>query len=278
MSTKEAIDNTPAPSVPGGKHPILVNSFLILALAAIGLLIVYFSLALFTKHGQTAKVPGVENLSYAAAVEKLHNAGFRVEIRDSLYIDNIRPGLVIEQFPKSGEIAKPGRKIFLYINALHPKQVMIDEENRPGLNALRGLPSRSAIARLQELGFKHIKIVKVLGSSKDLVVRVLADGRPVRKRQYIPVSAYIVVEVYDGRLEALYDSLYNLEMANDPTFSPSTLPPEGTFGGGGESGEMYSPSQTEEAGEQGTYQYIPEENSGGEGGNSSEPEPETLGI
>ena len=274
MSTKEDPNMTTKPPVIGGKHPILVNSFLIVAIAALGILIVYFSLALFTKHGQKATVPSVENLSYSAAVEKLHGAGFRVEIRDSLYLDNIKPGLVIEQFPKSGEIAKPGRKVFLYINALHPKQVMIDEENRPGLNALRGMPERTALSRLQELGFKKIKVVKVLGTSKDLVVRILADGRPVRKRQLIPVSAYIVVEVYDGRLDALYDSLYNLEMARDPAFAPE-YPEESSYsaGSGG-----YAPAEEGEE-SQGTYQYIPEENTGGGNENTnSEPEPETIGL
>lgn len=274
MDTNNDSQQANESSVFGGRHPILVNAFLIAALAALGLLIVYFSLALFTKHGQTAQVPGVENLSYSDAVEKLHDAGFRVEIRDSLYRDDMRPGLVIEQFPKTGAMAKPGRKVFLYINAVHPKQVMIDEEDRPGLNAMRGMPYRSALGHLQELGFKKIKIVRVLGDSKDLVVRVLANGRPVRKRQSIPVTSQIVLEVYDGRLNQLYDSLYNLEMMHDPMFNPPV--PEVDTGD-----EDYYPQESgswqpaeEESG--GTYRYTPEEN-GGEGGNS-EPEPETIGL
>ena len=39
-----------------------------------------------------------------------------------LYRDDIKPGHVIEQFPKAKSIVKPGRKIFLYINAVHPKE------------------------------------------------------------------------------------------------------------------------------------------------------------
>lgn len=252
----------------GGKHPILVNLFLIIILGALGVLIVYFSLALFTKHGQNSQVPEVENLSYSEAVEKLHDAGFRVEIRDSLYRDDLRAGLVIEQFPKAGAIAKPGRKIFLYINALHPKQVMIDEEDRPGLNAMRGMPYRSAQAHLQELGFKNIKYVRILGDSKDLVVRVLADGHPVKKRQLIPVTAHIVVEIYDGRLSFLYDSLYNIEMQHDPMFTPAYTPNEPVE----EQESNWQPSQSqEEENSSGTYHYSTEEN-------NSDPEPETIGL
>ncbi len=268
MNTHTDPDNAPKGGLFGGRHPILVNAFLIAALAALGLLIVYFSMAIFTKHGQTGMVPNVENMNYASATEKLHDAGFRVEIRDSLYRDDLRPGIVIEQFPKSGEIAKPGRKVFLYINAVHPKQVMIDEEDRPGLNAMRGMPYRSALAHLQELGFKNIKMVYVLGDNRDMVVRVMADGRPVRKRQLVPVTAHIVVEVYNDRLNLLYDSLYNLEMLRDPTFTPDFVSEEGAEG------------------EQGAYTVepsVPEENTGtyhyeGEEGGSEEGENETIGL
>ena len=113
------------------KHPILVNLAIIIIVAALGIWIVYFSIALFTKHGQTDKVPGVENMTYTQAIEVLHENGFKVDIRDSLYKDDVKPGFVIEQFPKANSIVKPGRKIFLYINAVHPKEVVIDDDNHP---------------------------------------------------------------------------------------------------------------------------------------------------
>lgn len=198
------------------RHPVLANAALIFVIAVLGLLIIYCSLALFTKHGRTRTVPGVENMGYSEAVELLHHEGFRVEIRDSLYLDNVKPGYVIEQFPKRDAVVKPGRKIFLYINAVHPKEVIIDDDNRPGEYALRGVAFRQAIAHLEELGFKNIKVVRVLGDNKDNVVKITANGMPVRKRARIPVNARIVVEVNDGRISALYDSLMNIELANHP--------------------------------------------------------------
>lgn len=197
------------------KHPILGNIFIIVAVALLGLLIAYFSLALFTKHGRTRTVPGVENMSYTEAVETLHDKGFRVEIRDSLYLDDVRPGYVVEQFPKRNSVVKPGRKIFLYINAVHPKEVVIDEDRHPMDFALKGVAYRQAIAHLEELGFKHIKVVYVLGGNKDNVVRIIANGRVVRKTQKVPVNAHIVVEINDGRLLELYDSLMNADAAGN---------------------------------------------------------------
>lgn len=195
------------------KHPIISNSLIIIIVAVLGIIIVYLGLALFTNHGAADKVPGVENMSYTEAISKLHDSGFRIEIRDSLYRDDVKPGYVIEQFPKANSIVKPGRKIFLYINAVHPKEVIIDDDSNPG-NALRGYPERQVIARLEELGFKNIRIVKVLGES-DRIVKITANGQIVLKKQKVPVNARLVVEVSDGRLQTLRDSLSEAEMVRN---------------------------------------------------------------
>lgn len=193
------------------RHPVIINLTIILAVAALGIWIVYFSIALFTRHGQTDKVPGVENMTYTQAIEVLHDHGFKVDIRDSLYKDDVKPGFVIEQFPKANSVVKPGRKIFLYINAVHPKEVVIDDDNHPLEDALRSFSYRSALAKLQELGFKNIKVVRVLGDN-ECVAKITANGSTVKKMQKVPVNARIVMQVYDGRLAEITDSLMGEEV------------------------------------------------------------------
>ena len=195
------------------RHPVIFNIVVIAIVAFTGLYMVYLALALFTKHGESDKVPGVENMTYTKALELLHDKGFRVDIRDSVYRDDVKPGLVIEQFPKANSTVKPGRKIFLYINAVHPKEVVLDDINHPSEYAMKGVSYRTAMAKLEELGFKNVRVVKVLGAT-DRVVKVLANNRPVRKMQKVPVNARIVLEVSDGRLAALKDSLQNEEFMN----------------------------------------------------------------
>lgn len=193
------------------RHPVLFNIVIIIIIAITGLYMVYLALAIFTKHDEADKVPSVENMTYTRALEVLHEGGFRVDIRDSVYRDDVKPGLVIEQFPKANSMVKPGRKIFLYINAVHPKEVILDDVNHPGEYAMKGVSYRTALAKFEELGFKNVRVVKVLGAT-DRVVKVLANGRPVRKMQKIPVNAMIVLEVADGRLADLRDSLQNEEL------------------------------------------------------------------
>lgn len=192
------------------RHPVIINIGIIFIVAILGICIVYFSIALFTKHGESDKVPGVEKMSYTEAIRMLHDKGFKVDIRDSLYKDDVKPGFVIEQFPKAGSIVKPGRKIFLYINAVHPKEVVIDDDNHPLEDALRSFSYRSAMAKLQELGFKNIKVVRILGDN-ECVAKLLANGVTVKKMQKVPVNAQITLQVYDGRLAAITDSLLGEE-------------------------------------------------------------------
>lgn len=221
MNTENNSRQNQKPKFASGKQ-IIINSLIIAIIAVLGVWIVYFSLAVFTKHGEKKEVPSVERLTYTQAIEKLHDAGFRTEIRDSLYREDVRPGMVIEQFPKGGAVAKPGRKIFLYINAVNPKHVVIDNSFGAGSDALRGLTLRSGLAHLEELGFKNIQVVKVLGENEN-IVKILANGKPVKKHEKIPVNAKIIVEVYDGRLGSLRDSLLNEETGGSGrTFFQST--------------------------------------------------------
>lgn len=220
--------------------------------AALGIWIVYISIALFTKHGQKDVVPNVENMSYTQAINKLHAAGFKIDIRDSLYREDVRPGFVIEQFPKAKSIVKPGRKIFLYINAVNPKMVEIDDGANHLDDALKGVSLRQGLSRLEELGFKKVQIIKVLGEN-DCIVKVLSNGHPVKKGEKVPINSKIIIEVYDGRLRQLRDSLqneelsrsgqvyyYNLEKGHEGYFNPESG--GGSYSSGG--GSYSSPSRT----------------------------------
>lgn len=229
------------------KHPVLANLIIIILVGTAGLGIIYFSFAIFTRHGESSVVPGVEKMSYTNAIEILHSKGFKVDIRDSLYKEDEKPGYVIEQFPKANSIVKPGRKIFLYINAVHPKEVIIDEDNNPREDALKSTSFRQGKARLEELGFKNIKVIKILGEN-DCISKIYANGKVVKKLQKVPVNARIVMEVFDGNLEAVRDSLQNdldpsylldQQIASEDVQSQETYPAEETETAESESYEYY---------------------------------------
>ena len=188
------------------QHPVIANILIIFLVGLIGIFIIYLSLGLFTRHGEFAEVPGVENMSYSQAITNLREKGFKADIRDSIYNEDIEPGYVVEQFPASGAKVKPGRKIFLYINSVHPREMIIDSDNSSSDYALKGYSLRQGLAKLEELGFKKVNVVKVPGES-DRIIRLLANGNVITKMEKVPVNRLITVEVYDGMLREETDSL-----------------------------------------------------------------------
>lgn len=223
------------------RHPVLTNLIIIILVGIAGLGIIYLSFAIFTRHGESSVVPGVEKMSYTQAIEILHSKGFKVDIRDSLYKEDEKPGYVIEQFPKSNSVVKPGRKIFLYINAVHPKEVVIDEDNNPREDALKSTSFRQGKARLEELGFKNIRVIKILGEN-DCISKIYADGKVVKKMQKVPVNARIVMEVFDGNLVAVRDSI---QSDLDPTYGISQDPISEESENTGETYEVEETSESE---------------------------------
>ena len=188
------------------KHPILSNILIIIIVGIIGLIIAFILLNIFTRHDEMQTVPAVENLSYTDAVDTLKKHGLRVDIRDSVYNESIKPGFVIEQFPRGGLQVKPGRKIFLYINAVNPRVVIIDSDNTSGGYALKGYSKRQGLAKLEELGFHNVNVISLPGEN-DRIIRLLCNGKVITKMQKVPISSLITVELYDGRLNRQNDSL-----------------------------------------------------------------------
>lgn len=192
------------------QHPILANVAIIFLVGIIGLFIIFLSLNIFTRHGEWDTVPEVENISFTNAINILHEKGFKTDIRDSVYNEEITPGYVVEQFPKAGQKVKPGRKIFLYINAVHPRELIIDSDNGGGGEALKGYSLRQGMAKLEELGFKKVNVVKIPGEN-DRIIRLLANGKTISKMEKVPVTALITVEVHDGQLNRVSDSILDEE-------------------------------------------------------------------
>lgn len=191
------------------KYPIIVNLLIIIVVAFIGVMIANISLAIFTRHGEYNVVPNVEKISYTNAIEKLHGANFKIEISDSVFRNDIAPGYVLEQNPAPNAKVKPGRTVYLIINAVNPKQVAVSN--------IEGISLRQGKALLQGLGFKenNIKVIYRLGKYENLIQSVRVGGKKLRPGQRVPINSTIVLEVSDGKVDRLTDSLLNAENGVD---------------------------------------------------------------
>ena len=96
----------------------------------------------------------------------------------------------MEQVPPPGNRVKPGRTVYLTINAFETKKVTLPE--------LVGASVRQARATLQSLGFSDIREVRVPSDYRDLVISVKSMGVPLRAGTVISLSSPMVIEVGEG--------------------------------------------------------------------------------
>lgn len=147
-------------------------------------------LDMWTGHGKVVSVPPVKGLPYSEAVEKLKSENLVVEFADSVYDTGTAPGTVLEQNPKVDTKVKPGRAVFLTINAFSPKTVTIP--------ALNDISLRQARSILEGLGIKNIQERRVASEFKDLVLDVKYNGVRLAPGARIPVNGTIELEVGEG--------------------------------------------------------------------------------
>lgn len=169
---------------------IIVN---LLAMAAVGTFLLWAAMGfldIWTDHGHEEVVPEVKGLPYDRAVERLLEAGLTVELSDSVYDNKVAPGTVMEQNPKMGTKVKPGRLVYLTVNAFSPKMVTVP--------SVTDMSVRQARSILEGLGIAKVEEISVVSEYKDLVMGAKYNGRRISPGARVPVNATIVLEVGDG--------------------------------------------------------------------------------
>ena len=77
----------------------------------------------YTQHGNSIAVPSFYGLNLQESHAIASHAGLRVQIIDSLYDEDARPGTVVEQYPAEESRVKENRLIHLIINAQNPEKI-----------------------------------------------------------------------------------------------------------------------------------------------------------
>ncbi|GGI26436.1 PASTA domain-containing protein [Pedobacter mendelii] len=154
------------------------------------LLIAFFSLRFYTKHGEGLNVPMVKGLSFDDAVVKLEEAGLKYEV-DSVFILDQPAGIVIDQDPDPNTFVKDNRTIYLTINA-----GKIPNTKFPDI-AFKTL--REAQAIIESSRLKLGDTTYKADVSRDVVLEASFGGQPIQVGQTIPVGSRINLVLGDGR-------------------------------------------------------------------------------
>ncbi|KAA8480040.1 beta-lactam-binding protein with PASTA domain [Arcticibacter tournemirensis] len=165
---------------------------LIIAIASIAgfLLIIFFSLRFYTRHGEGVPVPKLKGLSVEEAVELLESQGFRYQI-DSVYQVDRAPGLVIEQDPDANTNVKMNRTIYLTIITRNAPDVGF-----PDIFEMTFLEARAV---LSNYGIKIGDTTYTSDIVRDRVLEATYKGRQIKKGDQIPKGTVVALLLGDGK-------------------------------------------------------------------------------
>lgn len=154
------------------------------------LLIAFFSLRYYTKHGEGLKVPNLKGLNVDEAVAKLEGLGLRYEI-DSVYIMDQPPGMVTDQDPDPETFVKDNRTVYLTINTSNAPNVRFPDIETKSL--------REAKSIIESYGLKLGDTTYKPDVARDVVLEALFGGQTIKPGESLPKGSRINFILGDGR-------------------------------------------------------------------------------
>jgi beta-lactam-binding protein with PASTA domain len=144
----------------------------------------------YTQHDTTVRVPEVQGLSLDEAHGMLANRGLVAVVIDSVHTDQAPKGSVVTQNPAAGDHVKPGRKVYLVLNATQPK--MMD------MPKLVDLSKRQALSVLEILGLRVGELIYKPDPCVDCVIEQLYKGVPIAPEERIRRGETITLVLGSG--------------------------------------------------------------------------------
>jgi len=153
-------------------------------------LLLYFSLNIFTRHGESITVPDLTDLTITQVKQQLQSKNLRFNIIDSTYIVGKTPGIVVTQYPLPELKVKENRSIFLTVNAKNAPTVKM-----PNLN---DKSYRYAQMQLKNMGLVLGEITRKPDLAKDAVLEQKYKDAIIEPGKLIEKGSTIDLIVGDG--------------------------------------------------------------------------------
>lgn len=164
---------------------------ILLAIGAVILvvLIAFYSLGYYTRHGSGIPVPKVTGLQIDRALNTLKDQSFGVSI-DSVYVLDQAPGTVIEQDPDAGTNVKEGRVIYL--------KIVKNQAPNVALPDIIDVPYISAVSTISNYGLKVGDTTYKPDMARDHVLEVRFAGQPITAGTKLPKGSKLDLVLGDG--------------------------------------------------------------------------------
>jgi len=165
------------------------NLLLAVGTVVVIVMIVFFSLSFYTRHGTGIPVPLLKGMQVEKAMELLKEQGFEYKI-DSVYVLDKAPGSVVEQDPDPGTNVKENRTIYLtVITRLAPPVSMPD---------LEPYTYREAVATLANYGLKVGDTTYRSDIARDRILEMRFGGQPIKAGTKLPTGSRVDLVLGNG--------------------------------------------------------------------------------
>ena len=168
-------------------------------------LIAFYSLGYYTHHGSGIPVPKLKGQSVDRATATLKEQGFDYKI-DSVYVQDVAPGTIVEQDPDAGTNVKEGRVIYLTMVTLQAPNISLPDLDQSSY--------REAIATLSNYGLKVGDTTYRSDIARDRILEVRFGGQVIKAGTKIPKGSRIDLVLGDGEGASEVDipELVNLDL------------------------------------------------------------------
>lgn len=151
------------------------------------LILTSVGLSLITRHGKTVTTPDFTNLSVKQAEQVAQEGQVKVKVVDSVFVRRLPGGVVYRQQPKAGSTVKKGRSVFLTINSIVPRKVVMPN--------LFGYSVTEARAELQNRGLNLGKLTYVKDIATNTVLGQYCEGKEVKTGDLVVNGSTIDLKV-----------------------------------------------------------------------------------
>ncbi|MBO7133357.1 MAG: PASTA domain-containing protein [Bacteroidales bacterium] len=185
------------------------------------LALMYF-LKSYTRHGESVTIPTVVGMDSEEAIALLENENFKYEIIDTMYIDSLPKGVVVEQNPQKESLVKHGRTVYLKVNTYGDILVKMPD--------LVGEQYKTLSVKLNHEKLKMGNVTwQKDGDIVNIVLKQMYNGRPIEPGSEIKQGSRIDFVIAgrdpnsDEEEDEEEDSGYNFdEYLNDNASEPAS--------------------------------------------------------
>ncbi|MDE6140141.1 MAG: CofH family radical SAM protein [Alistipes sp.] len=158
------------------RYPVVAHLIYIIITLLLLVLALNVGLGWGTRHGKTISVPNFVGLGIEEARGEAARMDLDIVVQDSIFDADVAGGVVVEQLPRHGHkrdvVVKPGRKIYVTINAYNRRTVTVPFVAKQSLRQAKNQLERAGLI-IKELIYEPDRV------ATDYVLREEIGGRQI---------------------------------------------------------------------------------------------------